>query len=162
MALLTRWTWVWVNAKSRWWTGRPGVLLFMGLQTVGHDWVTELDWTESLKMQFWHKIPYLFTEKCLWSNCWTTKRKNNLFGCQYFYNCNYISHSSTRVKILWFENSLKSGKAWTIKTNSKTDQLWSLLPLINKMEFTITLTILKMYLHTWTQAFTLWTFSEKF
>ena len=31
---------------SWWWTGRPGVLPFMGSQTVGHDWVTELSWTE--------------------------------------------------------------------------------------------------------------------
>ena len=29
-----------------WWTGRPDVLRFMGLQRVGHDWVTELNWTE--------------------------------------------------------------------------------------------------------------------
>ena len=29
-----------------WWTGRPGMLLFMGSQRVGHDWVTELNWTE--------------------------------------------------------------------------------------------------------------------
>ena len=46
MASPTRWTWVWVNSWSRWWTGRPGVLWFMGLQRVGHDWATELDWTE--------------------------------------------------------------------------------------------------------------------
>ena len=26
-----------------WWTGRPGVLQFMGSQRVGHDWVTELN-----------------------------------------------------------------------------------------------------------------------
>ena len=42
MATLTRWTWVWVNSRSWWWTGRPGMLRFMGLQRVGHDWVTEL------------------------------------------------------------------------------------------------------------------------
>ena len=41
MASLTRWTWVWVNSGSWWWTGRPGVLRFMGLQRVGHDWATE-------------------------------------------------------------------------------------------------------------------------
>ena len=46
MASLTRWTWVWVNSGSWWWTGRPGVLWFMGSQRVGHDWVTELNWTE--------------------------------------------------------------------------------------------------------------------
>ena len=41
----TRWTWVWVNSGSWWWTGRPGVLRFMGSKRVGHDWVTEVtDW----------------------------------------------------------------------------------------------------------------------
>ena len=34
------------NSGSWWWTGRPGVLQSMGSQRVGHDWVTELDWTE--------------------------------------------------------------------------------------------------------------------
>ena len=45
MASLTRRTWVWVNPGLWWWTGRPGVLLFMGSQRVGHDWVTELNWS---------------------------------------------------------------------------------------------------------------------
>ena len=40
MASLTRWTWVWVGSGSWWWTGKPGVLQFMGLQRTGHDWVT--------------------------------------------------------------------------------------------------------------------------
>ena len=44
MASPTQWTWVWVNSGSWWWTGRPGVLQFMGLQRVGHDWATELNW----------------------------------------------------------------------------------------------------------------------
>ena len=46
MATLTWWTWVWVDSGSWWWTGRPGVLLFMGSQRVGHnsDW-SELNWT---------------------------------------------------------------------------------------------------------------------
>ena len=42
MASLSRCTWVWVNSGSWWWTGRPGVLWFMGSQRVGHDWATEL------------------------------------------------------------------------------------------------------------------------
>jgi len=45
MASPTQWTWVWVNSGSWWWTGRPGVLQFMGLQRVGHDWAIELNWT---------------------------------------------------------------------------------------------------------------------
>ena len=44
MASLTRWTWVWVNSRSWWWTGRLGMLQFMGLQRVGQDWGTELNW----------------------------------------------------------------------------------------------------------------------
>ena len=44
MASPAWWTWVWVNSGSWWWTGRPGVLQFMGLQRVGHDWATELNW----------------------------------------------------------------------------------------------------------------------
>ena len=42
----TQWTWVWVDSGSWRWTGRPDMLLFMGLQRVGHDWATELNWTE--------------------------------------------------------------------------------------------------------------------
>ena len=43
----TQWTWVWASSGSWWWTGKPGVLQPMGSQRVGHDWVTELNWTSS-------------------------------------------------------------------------------------------------------------------
>ena len=48
-ASLTQWTWVWVNFRRWWWTGRPGVLLSMGLQRIVHNWVTELNWTDRMK-----------------------------------------------------------------------------------------------------------------
>ena len=51
MASLTLWTWVWVNSGSWWWTGQPGMLWFMGLQRVGHDWATELGLRLSLISQ---------------------------------------------------------------------------------------------------------------
>ena len=35
---------VWVNSRSWWWTGRPGMLQSMGSQRVGHDWASELNW----------------------------------------------------------------------------------------------------------------------
>ena len=56
MASPTRWAWVWVESGSLWWTGRPGVLRFMGLQRVRHKWVTELNWTEllSIPVAFFH------------------------------------------------------------------------------------------------------------
>ena len=47
MASLTQWTWVWVNSGCWWWTGMPGMLQSMGLQRAGHDWATELNWTNS-------------------------------------------------------------------------------------------------------------------
>ena len=58
MASLTWCTWVWVNSGSWWWTGRPGMLRFMGLQRVRHDWVIELSWTDAIdKVYFagWNK-----------------------------------------------------------------------------------------------------------
>ena len=45
MTSLTQWTWVWVDSGSWWWTGRPGMLRFMGSQWVRHDWEIELNWT---------------------------------------------------------------------------------------------------------------------
>ena len=44
MASPTQWTWVWANFGSWWWTGKPGMLWSMGLQRVGRNWVTELNW----------------------------------------------------------------------------------------------------------------------
>ena len=84
MASLTWWTWVWVNSRSWWRTGKPGVLQFMGSQRVGHDWVTELkiSWIWSLyreilvisplqshylnrwrSFRFWNELWYLFSYK---------------------------------------------------------------------------------------------------
>ena len=41
-------SWVWVNSKSWWWTGRPGVLQSTGSQRFKHDWAAELvlNWTK--------------------------------------------------------------------------------------------------------------------
>ena len=66
MASLTWWTWVWVDSGSWWWTGRPGVLRFMGSQRVGHDWATELNWTE------------LSAESREWMELWMKKMDSDL------------------------------------------------------------------------------------
>ena len=42
MASLTWWTWVWVGSGSWWWTGKPGVLQFMGCKTL--DTTEQLYW----------------------------------------------------------------------------------------------------------------------
>ena len=52
--------WVWAGSRSWWWTGRPGVLQAMGLQRVGQDWVTELNWTELN----WKAITFKYSRCC--------------------------------------------------------------------------------------------------
>ena len=51
----TRWTWVWASSRSRWWTGKPGVLQSMGSQVTQYDWAIELDWTE---LNMWSAFTY--------------------------------------------------------------------------------------------------------
>ena len=64
MASRTRWTWVWVNSRRWWWTGRPGMLRFMGSQRVRHNWVTELNWCSialyNIALYFHQKSQVLF------------------------------------------------------------------------------------------------------
>ena len=48
----------WVDSRSWWWTGRPGVLPFMGSQRVGHVWETELNWTAQTRKPYenWQRL----------------------------------------------------------------------------------------------------------
>ena len=50
MASPTQCTWVWVNSKCWWCTGRPGVLWFMGSQRIRHDWATELKLSDAYRV----------------------------------------------------------------------------------------------------------------
>ena len=63
MASPTRWTWVWVNSGSWWWTGRPGMLWLMGLQRVRHNWATELNWYRIRWRRQWQPTPILLPGK---------------------------------------------------------------------------------------------------
>ena len=58
-------TWVWASSGSWRWTGKPGVLQSMGLQRVGHDWPTELNWVilgmveeDGDEYPFWDNPPH--------------------------------------------------------------------------------------------------------
>ena len=53
MASQTWWTWVWASSRSWWWTGKPGMLKSLGLQRIGHDWATELNYRA-----FWDSNPH--------------------------------------------------------------------------------------------------------
>ena len=61
MASPTQWAWVWVDSGSWWWTGRPGVLWFMGSQRVRRDWATELNSTFYIHM---HTHTHTHTDAC--------------------------------------------------------------------------------------------------
>ena len=54
MASLTQWTSVWVDSGSWWWTGKPGVLRFMGLRKES-DTTERLNWIELNNCKQWGK-----------------------------------------------------------------------------------------------------------
>ena len=56
MASLTQWTWVWVNSRSWWWTGKPSVLQSTGSQRITHYWGTELNWTEGKQYRITQRL----------------------------------------------------------------------------------------------------------
>ena len=104
MASLTWWTWVWVNSGSWWWTGRPGVLQFMGSQRVGYDWETELNWTKTERLSMWRvKCFILFNSgqktKGEWECTW-------VFGPPIWYQTLISRDAVRRMKIkimqIWF------------------------------------------------------------
>ena len=78
MSLGRLWEW--------WWTGRPGVLRFMVLQRVGHDWATELNWTDG---EYWEiKWLYSLPGKDETALCAHLNRRSSWLQshmCQYFH-----------------------------------------------------------------------------
>ena len=60
-----------------WWTGRPGVLRFMGLQRVGHDWATELKCIFSCVLSiYWRSRPIFYW----WSNASNAYNNTNFLN----------------------------------------------------------------------------------
>ena len=68
MASQTQWAWVCIGSGSWWLTERPCILQSMGLQRVGHDWATELNWfwiwTPILLFNFWESLSKFFVCQC--------------------------------------------------------------------------------------------------
>ena len=99
MASLTQWSWVWVNSGSWWWTGRPGMLWFMGSQRVGHNWATELK-----LVYFWNYMKCLRLGRNHINMCWIYK---NTFHCscrpgieEISYQLNLLVQASTNCSTL--------------------------------------------------------------
>ena len=84
MASLTRWTWVWVNSGSWWWTGRPGVMWFMGSQRVGHDWATEqTEWNLEYECQVTSVVSDFFVT-LLWTIAHQAPLSMGFYGQEYW------------------------------------------------------------------------------
>ena len=78
MASPTQWTWVWVNSRSWWWTGRPGVLRSMGLPS----WTRLSNWTEPN-----------WTDYILFIHCWWIFRLFSWIHCPawiWMWDCCYL------------------------------------------------------------------------
>ena len=113
MASPTQGTWVWVNSRSWWCTGKPGMLQFMGSRRVRHDWMTELNWPLS-QLQWnsvseWpaykHLIPLTYS-----LFIWAQKFPNSL--CHpYSTNCLRTSYISVSL------NTFKSTFRYIISTD---------------------------------------------
>ena len=99
MESLTRWTWVWASSRNWWWTGKPGVLLSMGLERVRwlRDWA-ELNWgstqidsngnfwglallKEKKIILYWGIPDYLISKQCFDNFRWTAPGHSNLYTC---------------------------------------------------------------------------------
>ena len=92
MASLTWWMWVWVNSGSWWWTGRPGVLRFMGSQRIGQYWVTELNWTEGLAMLSIFSYAFRTSVYLLGKNVSLYLRPISWLGCLFVFILSCVSY----------------------------------------------------------------------
>ena len=102
-----------VNFRSWWWTGKPGVLQFMGSQRVGHDWGTELNWSfdsNYLISLFWCSMHFNFTMLCFLPFAaydLSSFKKSTIISCssQYVRLFHHFSLSLTglsQIIINWF------------------------------------------------------------
>ena len=94
-ASLTQWTWVWVDYGSWWWTGRPGVLWFMGSQRVGHNWETELN---SCTPKLFNKRELQILSTCL--IFWVSIVPKKLLCKDLSYHCAFITFDFLVEKII--------------------------------------------------------------
>ena len=108
MASPTRWMWVWVNSGNWWWIGRPDVLWFIGLQRVGHNWATELNWTKLVETVYYKMMlcllglfmsNYLRRKHDKWlALLWVTviyAFRDLYIESKYFLACHFLSSSNS-------------------------------------------------------------------
>ena len=108
MASRTRWMWVWVNSRRWRWTRRPGVLWFTGSRRVGHDWATELNWTEL-------KLHFLWDVKTIKDGLLLGHKKNEKPFAAIWTDLENITLSEVRQKQMSYSISYM----WNLKTDTK-------------------------------------------
>ena len=107
------------SSGSRWWTGNPGVLQSMGSQRVGHDWVTELNWTLRGGKEYHNSEPRILLWMritCLW------KPQPQDPGPQYLSD---IENWSKQKRLPLFPTSLLPSQQASSKDSNRIDKMES-------------------------------------
>ena len=80
--------WVWASSGSWWWIGKTGMLQSMGLQKAGHNWATEMNWTDlclilvSPKIHVtWMNVLFLWGPKHSGPLLWDNIQAAQLLAC---------------------------------------------------------------------------------
>ena len=92
--------WVWAASRNWWWTGKPGMLQSMGLQRVGHTWVTELNWYIMSGLQ---RIILIFLLSC-------------------FFNIKIFLSISVSINLLVQQNSVTYYRNWWMWQKCKKEK----------------------------------------
>ena len=105
MASPTRWTWIWVNSGSWWWTERPGVLWFMGSQRL--DTTERLNWTELIYIYIYIYIhTYTHTYKSIYNfilkRAWNLVEKRHVNINYTVEQCMKMWHKAQKKHRIWF------------------------------------------------------------
>ena len=131
----TSWWHHWLDGREFEWTpgvgdgqGGPGMLWFMGSQGVGHDWVTELNWTERWRIDVfelwcWRKPALLGSKITADHDCNHEMKRRLLLGRKVMTNLDSIFKSrdiilSTKVRLvkaMVFPIVMYGCESWTVK-----------------------------------------------
>ena len=84
-----------MDSGSWWWTGRPGVLRFMGSQGIRHDWATELNCTDIYANSQVECRSLVFTPNVLvfdgsFHPCFTISQQNSTWATVWFMSSSFL------------------------------------------------------------------------
>ena len=146
MASLTWWTWVCVNSGSWWWTGRPGMLRFMASQRVGHDWATELNWTEwyfisRIILCVFYEFLFAYVIKLKY-NLWWILTIQNVFKMPYQYYTafpiSFANSKSSEWKTIFNAKTLSYVLNWSVHSFFRITYSWQYSHLCWNTNFEVT------------------------